>query len=294
MQDKLKAAFSAKERAETFLSNLEKLKEEKSIGDAQYRVLKIEYTQMREDATSKVNAIKAYAKKELDDKVSRLNVLEQELAYLEARFKVGQMSASTYLYKEKGPRRKLVALEKQNAELRALLDSSGSAQIVVPESGLKILGVNLGLSRKQSQEQDKPVATEEKKAEQISEPVVSTQPQAQPQVPDQPLSPPPPPPAPILVSTTDLQIMPDRFVEGGTVGIIVVVTNITNGNVQQDIELKVNGVVKDSRQLSLVPGESNELTFVQVVEKPGDYEVDINGVTGKFSVVPAETIRYLR
>jgi len=293
MQDKLKSAFSAKERAETFLSNLEKLKEEKSIGDTQYRVLKIEYTQMREDAASKVNAIKAYAKKELDSKMTKLNVLKQELAYLEARFKVGQMSANTYLYKEKGPRQKLVALERQISELQALIDSSGSAEIVVPESGLKILGVNLGLSRKQSQEQEKPVAIEEKKAEQMSAPVVNTQPQVQSQVPDQPL-PPTPPPVPILVSTTDLQIMPERFVEGGTVGIIVVVTNITNENVQQDVELRVNSVVKDSRQLSLMPGESNEITFVQVVEKPGDYEVDINGLTGKFSVIPAEPILYLR
>src|SRR4030042_357925 len=118
MHAKLKAAFSVKERAETFLTNLEKLKEEKAIGDAQYRVLKIEYTQMREDAVSKINTIKSYVKTELVEKASKLNILLQELAYLEARLKVGQMSANTYLYKEKGPRQKLMALERKILELR--------------------------------------------------------------------------------------------------------------------------------------------------------------------------------
>ena len=146
MQDKLKAAFSAKERAEIFLTNLDKLKEENSIGDAQYRVLKIEYTQMREDALSKVNTIKAYAKKEIEDKTSKLNVLKQELGYLEARLKVGQMSANTYLYKEKGPRQKLTALEKIISELQAILDASSSAEIIVPESQVQygLLHFHLG------------------------------------------------------------------------------------------------------------------------------------------------------
>ena len=278
MHDKLRAAFSAKERAESFLANLEKLKEEKTVGDAQYRVLKIEYTQMGEDAVAKVNSIKTYVKKELDDKTSKLNVLKQELSYLEARFKVGQMSANTYLYKEKGPKQKIMALEKRILGLQALLDSSGSAEIVIPESGLKVLGFNLGSSRKQSPEQAKPVVTEVPETGQLSPPA-SVQQQ---------------PPAPITVSTTGLQIMPERVMERGSVGIIVVVTNVTQGNVQQVVELKVNGEVKDSRQISLFPGESQEITFVQVVEKPGDYNVDINGLTGSFSVIPVETIRSLR
>ncbi len=82
--------------------------------------------------------------------------------------------------------------------------------------------------------------------------------------------------------------------EGGSVGIIVVITNITSGNVQQDVQLKVNGEVNDSRQVSLMPGESQEITFVQAVAKPGDYKVDINGLTGSFSVIPLETTRSLR
>jgi hypothetical protein len=280
MHDKLRAAFSAKEKAESFLANLEKLKEEKSIGDAQYRVLKIEYTQMREDAVAKVNTIKAYAKKELDDKTSKINVLKQELAYLEARFKVGQLSANTYLYKEKGPKQKLVALEKKSSELQALIDSKGSAEIVIPESGLKVLGFDLGFSRKQSPEQAQSAVSEASESEQISPPA-SVQQES-------------PTPAPIMVSTTGLQIMPERIMQGGSVGIIVVVTNVTQENVQQGLELKVNGEVKDSRQISLFPGESQEITFVQVVGKPGDYKVDINGLTGGFSVIPVETIRSLR
>jgi hypothetical protein len=284
MQDKLRAAFAVKEKAESFLTNLENLREEKSVGDAQYRVLKIEYVQMREDAVARVNTIKSYAKKELDDKTSKINVLKQELAYLEARFKVGQLSSNTYLHKSKGPKQKLEVLEKASSELQTLIDSKSSAEIVIPEGGLKVLGFDFGLSKKQSPEQAKPAVTEVTETEQMS-PSANVQ---------QESPAPPPPPPPITVSTTGLQIMPERVTEGSSVGIIVMVTNVTQENVQQDVELKVNGEVKDSRQVSLLPGESQEITFVQVMGKPGDYKVDINGLTGGFSVIPVETIRSLR
>ena len=60
MSTKLREAYLVKEKAESFLSNLEKLKAEGSIAEAQYGVLKAEYTKMRDDAIYEISSIKAY------------------------------------------------------------------------------------------------------------------------------------------------------------------------------------------------------------------------------------------
>lgn len=286
MQDKLRAAFSRKEKAEAYLANLEKLKEEKNVGDAQHRVLKIEYNQMRDDAISEINSAKNAIKKELDSKQSKLEVLKQELGYLEARFKVGQLSSDTYLAKEKGPKRQLTELEKRIAELQMYLNATGSTELGgVPEEGLKIMGLSLGLSKKQPAEQSGavvPGAPVADKAPPSSEQVAPTPP------------PPPPPPPPPVTKITSLQIMPARIVEGGSVGIIVTVANIVMGNVQQKVELKINGEVKDSQEVNLMPWESQEITFITLAETPGTYQVDVDGVMGAFEVIDAGKVRYLR
>ena len=193
MQDKLRAAFSRKEKAEMFLANLEKLKEEKNVGDRQYRVLKIEYTQMRDDAISEINTVKNTIKRELDSKASRLEVLKQELDYLETRFKVGQLSSDTYLAKEKAPKRQATDLEKRITELQTFLNASGSPELgVSTESGIKILGFNLGSAKKQSSDEVLTSTTNPPAIIQVTSPESSETPPAPPAP---PASPPPPPPS---------------------------------------------------------------------------------------------------
>lgn len=129
MTKELRTAYSAKEEAELLLPNLEKLKAEGSIADAQYEVLKAEYTKMSDDAISKIASIKAELQKVLDDKTRELGVFRQELSNLEARFKVGQIPAETYLKQEKEPKKKVAELEKEVSELQALVNSTSSADI---------------------------------------------------------------------------------------------------------------------------------------------------------------------
>ncbi len=285
MQDKLRAAFFRKEKAETYLANLEKLKEEKNVGDAQYRVLKIEYNQMRDDAISEINSAKNAVKKELDGKQSKLEVLKQELGYLEARFKVGQLSSDTYLAKEKGPKRQLMELEKRISELQTYLNATGSTELGgAAEEGMKILGLGFGTSKKQSAGQPIPDMT--------AAPVADEAPPPEPIPPPPPPQPPPPPPP--VTKVSGLQIMPARIVEGGSVGIIVTVANIVMGNVRDKVELKINGGVKDSQEVNLMPWESQEITFITSAEAPGSYQVDVNGVTGSFEVIDAGKVRFLR
>ena len=290
MQDKLRAAFSKKEKAEMFLANLEDLKEEKNIGDSQYRVLKIEYNQMRDDAISEVNSIKNVIKKELDTRLSKLEALKHELSYLEARFKVGQLSSDTYLAKEKGPKRQATELEKRISELQTFLNATGSTELGIHTDSGRLLGLNLGFSKKPPAAPPSPGAPAAPAAGQTASPPASLPPPS-------PTSPPPPPipsPPPPVTRVANLQIMPPRVMERGSVGIIVTVANIVMGNVQQKVELKINGEVKDSRDLNLMPGESQEITFITSADKPGNYQVEVGGATGAFEVIDARNVRYLR
>ena len=266
MSTKLREAFEVKEKAELLLSNLEKLKSEGSIIEPQYGVLKAEYTKMRDDATSEVNSIKTHIKRELDDKTTELNIFKLEVDNLEARFKVGQISSEAYLKQQKGPRRRLDELERRVSELQALVNSSRAADISAPQQGKKLFGLNLGpQSKNQLPVQQIPVI-----------PVVPTTPSV-PEVTE--------PATSSGIYITNLQIMPNRVLTGSTVGIIVVITNSKQDTLKHKVELKINGKIKDSREITLAPGVTQEVTFTTLADAPGDYEVAIGDLTGRFSVI---------
>jgi uncharacterized cupredoxin-like copper-binding protein len=92
--------------------------------------------------------------------------------------------------------------------------------------------------------------------------------------------------APPAISITNFQIMPDRIIQGSDVGIITTVTNNSQDTIQHKLELKINGKTQAFHQLTLAPGESQEVTFITSATAPGDYQVSIDGLTGKFSVMP--------
>ncbi|MCK4724059.1 MAG: hypothetical protein KAT75_12175 [Dehalococcoidia bacterium] len=92
---------------------------------------------------------------------------------------------------------------------------------------------------------------------------------------------------PPVISTANLQIMPDRVTQGSSVGIIAIVTNNSQTTIQHRVELKINDQVKTFLEITLTPGESQEITFVTTAGGPGDYQVAIDGSTGNFTVMPA-------
>jgi len=93
--------------------------------------------------------------------------------------------------------------------------------------------------------------------------------------------------APPVISTANLQIMPDRVTQGSSVGIVAIITNNSQASIQHRVELRINDEVRSSLEVTLAPEESQEVTFVTTAGSPGDYQVAIDGSTGKFSVVPA-------
>ncbi|MBL7208488.1 MAG: hypothetical protein ISS52_00175, partial [Dehalococcoidia bacterium] len=56
--------------------------------------------------------------------------------------------------------------------------------------------------------------------------------------------------------------------------------------IQHRIELRINDQAKALEQVTLGPGETQEVTFVTTAGAPGEYQVAIDGLTGKFSVIP--------
>lgn len=97
MIEELRAAYSAKEKAELLLSNLEKLKADVSITEAQYNTLKADYTKICEDAILKINAMKTDLEKDLQSKIGDLEIFKPRMSNLEARFKLGLVPVETYL-----------------------------------------------------------------------------------------------------------------------------------------------------------------------------------------------------
>jgi len=125
----LQEAYSKKEKAESLLSNLEKLKEERAIDETQYESMKSEYTQMLNSADTEIERIKNDISRELESTQKDLDIYNQELNNLEVRFKVGELSGDMYRKSEQRTRGKIERAQAGLSELKRLLESKTSADV---------------------------------------------------------------------------------------------------------------------------------------------------------------------
>ena len=325
MSEKLRIALINKEKADSYLSNLEKLKEDKAIDDMQYNVLKTEYAKLRNDAVLRINAAKLEIKRILDAKLKELGAAKTDYKYLEVRHKVGQIPVEVFSKQEILPKKKIAELEKSVADLQKLYNARASSDIPV-ETGSKLFGFSIGKSRKAEQPPpdlviELPPAPEKKPEPEKIEAVVEevAPPPALVPPPPPPVVLPPPPPPTISVQQiekptppkseeekmaelaaaekgrrglpeglvlSNLQILPDRVVSGNHIGIIASLRNVGKQPVNHRMNLKINGITKDAAVISLHPGKNDEITFLVTAETPGDYTIDLDGHEGKFVVIP--------
>jgi len=321
MSEKLKLALVDKEKAESYLSNLEKLKEEKAIEDVQFNVLKAEYTKLRNEALTRVNAEKAEIKKILDGKLKELATIKNTHKYLEIRYKVGQISAAEFAKQESNPKKKIMALEKVIGDLQKAYNAKSSSEITVDGSGAKVFGL-FGKGKKQEPDlipmADFPEPVPSPAADEppvIEQPVQAAQPVID--------TPPEPPPVyhPATVSVqkierrideeseleaeghdgkdksrkslprgltiSNLDILPERVIAGNEVGIIVSLKNISEQPVGHRLDLVINGEIRDAADIMLDAGKKDEITFLITAEVPGEYNIDLGGQHGRFIVVGA-------
>jgi hypothetical protein len=125
----LRQTFSLREKAASLLSNLERLKEEKSIEEEQYNAMKQNYTTILEQTESEIRVIKGKLQEELIDKQRTLEVYGQELKSLEARYKVGELAVEEYLKAESRAKNQIKKSEERIAELKSLIESQNSADM---------------------------------------------------------------------------------------------------------------------------------------------------------------------
>jgi uncharacterized membrane protein len=89
-----------------------------------------------------------------------------------------------------------------------------------------------------------------------------------------------------LFSVGNLTITPNQIKEGDPVTITAVVTNSGTATGQYSMVLRIGSVVENIAELTLNPGERQTATFNVVKEIAGDYQVEVDGLRGFFTVIP--------
>jgi hypothetical protein len=89
---------------------------------------------------------------------------------------------------------------------------------------------------------------------------------------------------PALFNISSLSVAPETVKAGDTVKVSAIVTN--QGNLPGDykVTLRLNEVEIESKNLSLAGESTEELTFSTAQDNPGTYNINVNGLTTKFTV----------
>jgi hypothetical protein len=271
MKNNLHAAFANKEKAELFLNNLSQLYNDKAINEAAFNALKTEYLVNVQNAQSKIDSIKQELNKRLALKSRQLGVLKQELANLDARFKVGQIPSAAYLRMSKDPQKKAFALEAVIAHLNSLVSSQLSSEISIPESTSL---ASFFASRLQARK----AHTDAVPAHLLWTPAAQAIRPAEVIAPVQP---------PDTTSVSNLLILPDRAYPGSSIGVIATVVNSGPDKAQHRVEFKVSGRLEAVNEMTIEAGQSQEITFMTVGGAPGDYYLSVDNATGILRIMPS-------
>jgi hypothetical protein len=92
---------------------------------------------------------------------------------------------------------------------------------------------------------------------------------------------------------TNMNITPSQIEVGQTVTISAEVRNNGGSEGEYPLNLMINGVWHDSRDITLAPGESRVVTYEMSGEEAGDYNVSLDGQSGKFTVVSVPSYSWL-
>ena len=103
---------------------------------------------------------------------------------------------------------------------------------------------------------------------------------------------------PAEFQVTDLTVNPSSVLVDEAVEILVKVTNVGEATGSYTLNLKIDGVTRDTRDVTLV-GQANEVVEFEVTEtNAGTYNVEIDGVAGSFiveaPVVASENIKLIQ
>jgi hypothetical protein len=97
----------------------------------------------------------------------------------------------------------------------------------------------------------------------------------------------PPTKLPAAFTISSLSISPVEVNVGETVTISLTVTNTGGESGVYQVTLKINGVVEDTKEVTIAAGASQEVKLTTSKDAAGTYTVDCNGLVGSFVVKEA-------
>jgi len=89
---------------------------------------------------------------------------------------------------------------------------------------------------------------------------------------------------PAHFSVSNLVIAPDRVKQGDSITVSAAATNTGEVAGTYSVVLKVKGVAESIEEVSLGPGRSQRVAFTVTKDTPGFYQVDLEGLSGRFVV----------
>jgi len=89
---------------------------------------------------------------------------------------------------------------------------------------------------------------------------------------------------PAHFSVSNLVIAPDRVKQGDSITVSAVATNTGEVAGAYSVVLKVKGVAEGIEEVSLGPSGSQRVAFTVTKDTPGFYQVDLEGLSGRFVV----------
>ena len=125
----LQQGFSKKEKAERLLSNLEELKSQNSIEEAQYNTLKQKYSTAIQEARAAIEKRKGELKTKLAEIEKNVAIYDQELKNLATKFKVGEFNADIYKKKERAVEERKSKLENEKKNVEPWINAKSSADV---------------------------------------------------------------------------------------------------------------------------------------------------------------------
>jgi len=89
---------------------------------------------------------------------------------------------------------------------------------------------------------------------------------------------------PAHFTLSNLVIAPERVKQGESITISAVVTNTGEVTGSYSVVLKIKGTVEAIEEVNIGPGGSQRLAFDITKDTPGFYNIDLEGLTGRFVV----------
>ena len=82
----------------------------------------------------------------------------------------------------------------------------------------------------------------------------------------------------------NLKITPNRVKPGETITAFAEATNTGPVTSSYSLVLRIKGIVEAVKEITLSPGQSQKVAFMIIKDKPGTYDVDLEGLKDSFTV----------